>query len=81
VSSKIVALPGIEISETTGQPEGVVELLEELLEDARRGEIKAIAVVVCDPADKIKPQSAGATCRHQLMAGAVYLQHHLAARD
>lgn len=81
MSSKIVTLSGIEISETTGASVGVEESIEELLDAARRGEIKAIAYVVVAPTGHIQPGSAGASCRHELVAGTVYLQHHLAARD
>lgn len=80
MSAKVVSLHGSAIDEK-GIAISVVELLEEKLDAAHRGEIVACAVIWVGPSptDKVGSKSAGDS-RHNLIAGTVYLQHEL-ARD
>lgn len=78
MSAKVVSLHGSPVDDA-GVALSVVELLEEKLEAARRGEIVACAVIWVGPSptDKVGSKCAGDS-RHNLVAGTVYLQHELA---
>lgn len=72
---------GPEIKELRSDPvEGVVQLLEEYLEDAKRGDIRSIAFVCVRKGDVVGvswSRGDGGTHFHQLVAGSVHLQHRL----
>lgn len=60
----------------------VVEKLEELLADAKRGDIRAIGVAIVRPGYNTSTMYAvdpAEPCSHELMAAISYLQHRYAA--
>jgi hypothetical protein len=60
-----------------GEPEkGVVEILETLLERAKRGEIAAVAYATCSPAYTLATGWEGASGTRQQISCAVSLLNH-----
>lgn len=68
----------IKIDEGTGAVDKVVQLLERTLEEAKRGEVAAIAMVVIDPGSQMNTYWTGGVNHHLMVAGTVYLQFDLA---
>jgi hypothetical protein len=80
--ANVVGIHGIAPPDENGADPGVVLLLEDLLQRAKAGEIKAIAAAVVYGSSDIDTRSAASTgYRHFLVAGAFYLQSDLAAES
>ena len=75
-SEKIVSISPVKRDDRGGFPE-VVELLEELLAQARAGEIESFGIIMTRPNRRISTQITPTTEAHLLLAGTVYLQHDL----
>lgn len=76
--TEVVRLKGFK----TDPVEGVVELLERRLEEAKRGEIRSVAVITVNKGDTVGTcweRGDGGTHLHQLTAGASYLLTRLSS--
>jgi hypothetical protein len=73
--TNVVALPGGHIPDENGAVKNVVELLEELLAEARQGAFVTFAAVTVNPQGGVGTgyATSGAPHAHHLVAGAYYL--------
>ena len=65
--SKVVAMPGIVVQGNTEPVPAVIEMLEELLDEAKRGEIRCAIVGTVDAAGGIATISAGEASINNMM--------------
>ena len=78
----IKSLHGAEVLDENGANPDVVEVLEEALAAARRGELRACLVIAVDGGRAVHTRTAIPTnYRHSIMAGTVYAQNDLGRID
>lgn len=85
MNSNVRAFPGVTDAarpqDAQPDPE-IIAFCEDLVERAKRGDIRAIAVAMVKPgrltADGWRRTYQGADCCHELMAAITYLQHRFA---
>lgn len=79
MSADIVAIHGTNAGIAVGKAEPtVVEMLEKYLEEARRGEIIAVGLVIARPNNRVSfPWRCPGHSGHLIVAGCEYLKHDL----
>ena len=77
---KVVSLSPVKRDDKGGFPE-VVALLEELLVQARAGEIESFGIIMTRPNRSVSTQLTPTTEAHLLLAGTVYLQPDIVQRS
>ena len=82
MDSKVIGLRGQKVLTTTGADPEIVEFLERLLEEARRGEIEALVVSTARGNSFVQTRTINNRGRrHELVASLVYLMHDLGKSD
>lgn len=80
--SNVVGLNGRAPPAPSGAEPDVIAALEELLEDARAGNISAVGVVMVRPNGEIGTRTRNpGRFRHQLVAGAAYLMNDIISAE
>ena len=65
----------------SGPKSEILEVLEDTVRRAQRGELRAVALVLVDKEGRIFTRARSVDNRHELVAGCAYLTHDLAVND